>query len=110
MGDRKRLTYTEALHISWSLLWRGAVISILSMVTGRALGMVIGLILAATGVEVRVAEIVAGVAAGCVALFLWVPLVVGWTLPRDFGSFRLELVRVGPNPAEQAAVATVPLP
>jgi ABC-type amino acid transport system permease subunit len=110
MGYRERLTYPEALRIAWSFLWRGLVVSILSLSTGVALGFVLGFILGAARVEARVIQIVASLAGGGVGFFVWVPVAIRWTLPRDFGVFRLELVRAGPNPAAQAAVATVPLP
>jgi hypothetical protein len=90
------ITWSRAVRVWWSYLWRNLIAIVVGLLVGMIIGGVIGLILGAMGVSVRTIQIVVAPIGFVVGLALFVvPLKM--ILGKDFGEFRLVLLAKQPQ-------------
>jgi hypothetical protein len=87
----EEMTYRESLAVTWLLLWRGAAI-------GAGIGFVIGFILGFAGAALgyrdpQAIPLLIIIIVGGISIFVVYPLVVRMALRKQFGGFRLQVIR-----------------
>ena len=89
------ITWSRAVRIWWSYLWRNLIAIVVAMLIGMVVGAVIGFILGTMGVPLRVIQIVVapiGVVIGLAVSIVPLKMILG----KDFGEFRLVLLAKQP--------------
>jgi len=90
------VTWSRAVQVWWSYLWRNLIAIVISMIIGGVIGFIIGFIMGAMGFSVKVIQFVTmpiGFVIGLAISVVPMKMILG----KDFGEFRLVLLAKQPS-------------
>jgi len=91
----KDLSFQEKLSITWSFVWRGFFITMLSSLLGAFAGFIVGFVLTLLQIPAGVIAVMAGLIGFSVGMFS-IYVYVQWLLAAKLGAFKLILTRAEP--------------
>lgn len=91
------VTWGRTLRVWWAYLWRSIIAVFVAMLVGAILGFIIGFIMGFLEAPILATQLVGATVGGIVGLAASV-VPMRLILGKDFGEFRLALVRRGETP------------
>jgi len=100
-----KLSFRDAVPLTFSIFWKLIFAPVLGWIAGFVLGFVVGFIGAMLGMDSEMIQIVSGIGGsvlGLIVYFAFLNWILRYSNGKQFGRFRLQLVRIDSSPATSA--------